>query len=154
MARKKPKNPKLRALREHGSLNPHPEKVRDPRFTSDDFFDVHDLVQVKYEMIRRVRVDGESISESAKTFGFSRPTFYQARAAFEEGGLGALLPRKRGPRRAHKLGKEVVDFVRQAKSEDASLREKDLVRLVKERFDLSVHPRSIARALVREKKTR
>jgi hypothetical protein len=33
-----------------------------------------DLVQVKYEMLRRVRVDGHSVSQSATGFGLSRPS--------------------------------------------------------------------------------
>ena len=38
-------------------------QVRDPLFTSGSpFFDPRDLVQVKYELLRRVRVDGDSVS--------------------------------------------------------------------------------------------
>jgi hypothetical protein len=72
-------------------LNPNPEKVSDPLFATSAFFDARDLVQVKYEMVRRVRVDGEPVSHSAAAFGFSRPTLYQARA-IERGGLAALVP--------------------------------------------------------------
>ena len=46
---------KLAALRAAHALNPAPETVRDQAFTSGDpFFDPRDLVQVKYEMLRRV----------------------------------------------------------------------------------------------------
>ncbi|WP_311044454.1 MULTISPECIES: hypothetical protein [unclassified Rhizobium] len=31
--------------------------VRDPKFRGSEFFDPHDAVQVKYEMLRRVSVD-------------------------------------------------------------------------------------------------
>ncbi len=58
MSKAKPSDPKLAALRQHGCLNPRPDKVVDPIFASSDFFDPRDLVQVKYEMVRRVRVDG------------------------------------------------------------------------------------------------
>ena len=51
---KQSNNPKTAALRRHSSLNPHPEKVRDELFLSNAFFDPCDIVQVKYEMLRRV----------------------------------------------------------------------------------------------------
>ena len=55
-------DPKVRALREARSLNPRPEAVRDEQFSSSEFLDARDLVQVKYEMVRRARVDGEPVS--------------------------------------------------------------------------------------------
>ena len=45
---------KRAALRRHGCLHRHPERVRDERFINHEFFDPEDLVQVKYEMLRRV----------------------------------------------------------------------------------------------------
>ena len=154
MAKTRPPDPKVQALRKQGSLNPHPEKVQDPLFAATDFFDARDLVQVKYEMLRRVRVEHEPVSRSAATFGFSRPTFYQARALLERGGLPALVPKKPGPRRAHKLNKEVVDFLQQARALDASLSSPDLARRVQQRFGCKVHARSVERALARLEKKR
>ena len=86
---------KVRALRQYNSLNPHPERVRDESFLSNTFFDPRDLVQVKYEMLRRVREDGVPVSQSAARFGVSRPTWYQAQRAWQAGGLPGLLPDKR-----------------------------------------------------------
>ena len=148
----KPNPPKTAALRRHSALNPHPEKVRDELFHSHPFFDPRDLVQVKYEMLRRVRQDGLSVSESAARFGLTRPTWYQAQRAYDAGGLPALVPAKPGPRRAHKLGAEVVAALRTAKAGRPELRSRELVELVRERFGLSVHRRSVERALAREKK--
>jgi hypothetical protein len=48
-------DPKEAALRQARCLNPHPEHVRDPAFLASEFFDARDLVQVKYEMVRRRR---------------------------------------------------------------------------------------------------
>jgi hypothetical protein len=154
MPKAKPPDRKTHALRAHGSLNPTPEKVADPLFASSEFFDARDLVQVKYEMVRRVRVDGQPVSHSAAAFGFSRPTLYQADAALERGGLAALVPQKPGPRRAHKLGPEVMEFVYQLRADDSSVRPAELARRVRQRFGRTVHPRSIERALVREEKKR
>lgn len=154
MTKTKPSDPKLVALRQQGCLNPHPDKVADPLFATTDFFDARDLVQVKYEMVRRVRVDGQPVSHSAATFGFSRPSFYQAQTVFERGGLAALVPRKPGPRRSHKLSTEVVVFVQQERSVNPSLRPQDLARRVLEHFGRKVHPRSVERALARQEKKR
>jgi transposase len=156
MARRRAPDPKAEALRQRGTLNPHPERVSDDAFARcSEFLDSRDLLQVKYEMLRRVRLEGESIRRAVEDFGFSRPTYYEAQAAFERGGLAGLLRQKPGPRRAHKLREEVVDMLEQACTEAPSLRALDLVCQVEQRFGLSVHPRSIERALKqREKKRR
>jgi transposase len=154
MVKTKPSDPKPDALRRHGSLNPHPDRVQDPLFATTDFFDARDLVQVKYEMVRRVRVDGHPVSRSAAAFGVSRPTLYQAQAALARGGLAALVPRKPGPRRSHKLSAEVMDFLQQQRVADASLRPLELARRVRARFGRTVHPRSVERALARREKKR
>jgi transposase len=153
MAKKtKRPDPKIDTLRRQGSLNPHPESVTDPLFEGSDFFDARDLVQVKYEMLRRVRIEQRPITESASAFGFSRPTFYQAQASFELAGLSGLLPKKPGPKRSHKLSTEVVEFLEQLRRDEPSLRSPELATRVLERFGLKVHPRSIERALARPKK--
>lgn len=152
MATKKTRDPKTEALRARGCLNPRAQAVTDPLFSGSDFFDARDLVQVKYEMLRRVQLDGQPISKSASAFGVSRPTFYQAKIAFERGGLPALLPKKPGPRRSHKLSAKVVRFIEQLLDADPSLRPVELGTRVRERFGIKVHPRSIERALARQKK--
>ena len=146
-----PADAKTRALKQHGCLNPHAEDVTDELFVSNAFFDPCDLLQVKYEMLRRVREDGMPVSRAAATFGVSRPTWYQAQRAYDAGGLPALLPHRPGPRRAHKLTEEVLDTLRAAKAEHPALTARELVELVRERFGISVHRRSIDRALARGK---
>ena len=143
---------KRQTLRRHGTLNPHPEAVSHPLFHNSDFFDSEDLVQVKYEMLRQVHIDDGSISESAQAFGFSRPSFYQAQAAFQQDGVLGLLPHKRGPQGGHKLTTAVMAFVAQQRSADASLTPEQLVEAIQKRFRIQVHPRSIQRRLLRQKK--
>ena len=151
-----PKEPnsdrKRNALREQGCLNPRPEDVTDDLFRSNEFFDARDQLQVKYEMLRRVESDGDSVTQAASAFGFSRPSFYQAHAAFRQGGLPGLVPRKRGPRQAHKLTTEVIEFLRQEQQRDPSLRGPALARLVQQRFQTAIHPRTIERGLTRSQK--
>src|ERR1700687_4035732 len=152
MPKKPPPDPKFLALRQQGCLNPHPERVSDELFQTREFFDPRDLVQVKYEMLRRVEIDGLPVNRSAAAFGFSRPSFYQALATFQQGGLPALMPQKRGPRQAHKLTAEVLAFLRQIRQEDVSLRPAALASRIQDRYGITVHPRSIERALVRSQK--
>src|SRR5713101_8586025 len=143
--------PKRQVLRQTGTLNPRPDRVTDELFADSDFFDPNDLLQVRYEMLRRVHSDDFTVRQAAQLFGFSRPSFYQAQEAFTRGGLGALVPQKRGPRRAHKLSQKIVAFLERTIAADPGA---DLVAAVQQAFGLSVHRRSIGRALERAKKKR
>jgi transposase len=150
-ALKKP-DPKLERLNRLGVRNPHPERVRAPWFQSGDFFDANDLVQVKYEMLRHVSVDGASKVEAAALFGVSRPTFYQAEAAFARDGLPGLIPKQRGPKGAHKLSTDVMTFVEQRMEGGGPIHARDLAEQLETELGISVHPRSIERAIARKKK--
>jgi transposase len=142
-----PREDKVMALRRHHALNPRAQAVSDPAFTSsNDFFDARDLIQVKYEMLRRVNEDGEPVTQAAADFGFSRPSFYQAQAVFEAEGLPGLLPQRPGPKRAHKLSEEVVDRLEQALKTDPSLNSAQLAQQLEEELGLRVHRRSVERA--------
>jgi len=143
---------KRRFLRQQGTLNPRPHAVRHESFQGSEFFDPEDLVQVKYEMLRRVQIDQQPGSQAAKAFGFSRPSFYQAQSAFQGSGLAGLLPRKRGPRAGHKLTPELMQFVTELRLSEAGLSSSQLAERLRERFDVSIHPRSIDRQLRRQKK--
>ena len=141
------KDPKEQALRAERCLNPRPDAVRDVQFARSEFLDARDVVQVKYEMVRRARVDGEPVSHVADAFGFSRPSFYAAQAALDRGGLAGLVPARPGPRRAHKMSGDVVAFARERRMADPSLSSQALVGLIFERFGTRVHRRSVERAL-------
>jgi len=148
-----PPDPKLSALRQSGTLHPHPQHVTDPLFAQHDFFDARDTLQVKYEMLRRVHIDAQPISRAASAFGCSRPAFYQAQSAFKAQGLAGLLPRKRGPHQAHKLTEEILAFVEHARaSQTPSPSTLKILQQIRQQFQLVVHRRSLERALVRRKK--
>jgi len=149
MARKREPDVKVAALAETRTLNPRPQAVRDEQFASSEFFDARDLVQVKYEMVRRVRVDGEPVTQAAAAFGFSRPSYYEAAAAVDREGLGALVPAKPGPRRAHKLTDEVIAYARRLREQDPGIGSARLADAIAARFAIRVHPRSVERALAR-----
>ena len=143
---------KAEALRRQGALHPHPDTVRDEAFRQGEFFDSRDLVQVRYEMLRRHQVEGQAVTEAAVAFGVSRQAFYTAVAAFEERGISGLLPRRRGPKRAHKCTNEILDFVEQWRADSPA--EKDVSEAIQKHFGVSINPRSIKRALARRKKKR
>jgi transposase len=141
---------KLVALRQSHTLHPHADQVGDPLFTSGSpFFDPRDLVQVKYELLRRVRVDGDSVSHATSLFALSRPTFYAAQAAWEHAGVVGLLPQPTGPRHAHKLTEEIIA---QLQPLAKTMSPPQLALWVQEQHQLTVHPRSIERALARSAK--
>lgn len=145
---------KREVLQQQGTLNPRPQHVTHPLFQQNTFFDPRDLLQVKYEMLRQVRTENQTVRQAALAFGFSRPSFYQAQAAFEQGGMAGLLPRKRGPRHAHKLTAEVMKFLAQARAAEPALSALELAQQVEEHFGVRVHPRTVERRLRRPKKKR
>lgn len=154
MVKLKKPDQKLLELKRTGTLNPHPTAVSDTLFRENPFFDSKDLLQVRYEMLRRHRVEGASIVDVSSTFGVSRPTFYQAQTAFERGGLTGLLPKQRGPKEGHKLSGEVIEHVRNLKTSSPSLSTVECIQAVEERFGITVHRRSLERAMAGKKKLR
>lgn len=142
---------KAQVLRDEGTWNASHDNIHDPNFRQNAFFDPRDIVQVKYEMLRRVRVEHVPVAHAADQYGLSRPTYYQARAAFDQAGIAGLVPKKRGPRRRHKLTGEVLTYLEQQVVAGQPLRARDLARQVRQRFDLDVHPRTIERALTGKK---
>lgn len=148
------KHAKVRALLEEGTLNPEPEKVRDTKFRDSEFFDASDIVQVKYEMLRRVSVENASVTSATEEYGVSRPTYYQTRASFEEAGIAGLVPRKRGPQGPHKVRGAVLAFIQEKRMEGEPLRARQLAEQIRKKFDLDIHPRTIERAVAVKKKVR
>jgi transposase len=146
--------PKVETLREEGTLNPTPDEVHDPKFQENGFFDPHDIVQVKYEMLRRVSVENASVSAATEEYGVSRPTYYQTKASFDKGGVAGLVPQKRGPRGPHKLRGQALAFVQQQLVAGEPVRARELAKLVRQKFDLNIHPRTIERAVAGKKTPR
>jgi transposase len=152
--RSKSKSQKLEALRQEGTLNPTPNDVHDPKFLENEFFDPHDIVQVKYEMLRRVSIENASVSATTEAYGVSRPTYYQTKASFDKGGVAGLVPQKRGPRGPHKLRGQAMAFVQQQLVAGEPVRARVLAKLVRQKFDLNIHPRTIERAIAGKKTLR
>ncbi len=147
-----PRDRKTDLLRQQGGLNRRPERVRAPWFLGNRFFDARDLVQVKYEMLRQVRVEGADKTQAAALCGLSRPTFYQAEADFARAGLAGLVAKPRGPKSAHKLTPQVMRFIDARLAGETPPGARALARELRSELGITVHPRSIERALARKKK--
>ena len=145
---------KKAALRASGSLHSNPDAVRDDAFSQGDFFDPNDLVQVKYEMLRRHQDGRKSVTEVARAFGTSRQAFYAAKAIFDTQGIPGLIPKRRGPHGAHKCTEEVLDFAEDWKDRHKGERSGQLAEAIEQHFGININPRTIDRALVRRKKKR
>lgn len=154
MPKRDSNDPKRDVLARSATLHPRPELVTDELFDDNPFFDARDSVQVKYEMLRRVRVDGHSVTLASAACGLSRPTYYQARDAFERAGLAGLLPEKKGPKRAHKLTDEALALIDDELATHPERSPAQLARMLQTKLEVTVHPKSIARARARRKKKR
>lgn len=142
-----PHRQKIQLLRACGALNPHADKVRHPLFCDHAFFDPHDLVQLKYEAIRAVEVEGCPILHAARQFGLSRPTIYQARQQFRQEGIEGLLARKRGPKNPRKLTPEVRRHLEELVAGRPELKAPALAERLRKRFGVQLHPRTVEKAL-------
>ncbi|HEX9545923.1 MAG TPA: helix-turn-helix domain-containing protein [Acidimicrobiales bacterium] len=132
------------ALEASGLVHPQPKAVTAELFCSaDPFFLAEDKVQVKYEMLRAVAVEGDTVVAAAAGHGFSRAEFYLVQAAFDALGMAGLVDKRRGRKGPTKLRPEIVDYLRDAPPEVSGA---ELARQVEGRFGLSLHRRTVERA--------
>jgi len=144
-------NAKRKALQAAGTFNSRAAHVRHPLFQQSAFFDPEDLLQLKYETLRAVELEQCPVAKAARDFGLSRPTIYEAQSQLQQRGLEGLLPDKRGPKAAHKLTGEILQYVREQAAE-SELKAEELARRVRQRFAVNLHPRTIQKALERKVK--
>jgi transposase len=96
---------------------------------------------VKYEMLRAHLVEGDTVTDAARTHGYSRAEFYLVAAAFEERGMTGLLDERRGRKGPTKLTTEVRDFLASLGEYSAT----DAAAAIKTELGVSLSPRSIQR---------
>jgi transposase len=132
------------ALEGAGLLHPRAQAVKAERFRSgQSFFLAEDKVQVKYEMLRAVHVDGMTVSAAAAAHGYSRAEFYLVDRAFADRGMAGLVDGRRGRRGPTKLSGEIVEFLQEAPADRSGAA---LAREVMERFGVVLHRRTVERA--------
>lgn len=142
---------KTEALKENGTFNPRYEKVTAARFKMGMFFDPKDLIQVKYELLRSIASGECSITQASEQFGFSRESIYRNKAAYESGGLQALIPQKTGPKGAHKLTAEGQSFIDSYIAEHLAASASEVNKKMRERTGISVHNRTVERYLSKKR---
>ncbi len=148
MEDKEKKNQKHKNLEEAGLLNQTPERVHAPLFREHpEFFDAHDALQVRYEMLRSHQVDKKSVVEICRRFRVSRQTFYNLQERFMSEGTAGLLPKKPGPKGPSKLTGEVLEFAEQQLKQDVQIAAAELQRQIEERSGVSFHRRTIEKLL-------
>lgn len=140
---------KLKALCAMGCLNVRAEAVVSELFRDGGkFFDARDKLQVKYEMLRAVQVDGKSVTEVARAFGLSRETYYTVVRHFELEGCVGLLDQGQGRRQPDKLTPEIVQFILDERwREGKHVSGYRLAEKVIERFHVPIHPRTVYKLL-------
>lgn len=139
---------KLTRLRQAGLLHPDPDRVRDPRFLDQlGFFDAHDLLQVRYELLRAHLVEGDRIAGLCRRFGVSRQTFYSLLARFLERGCGGLLPGRRGPKGPSKLSREVARFAEEVLGGEEDISGALLASMIGSELGVSLHKRTVEKLL-------
>lgn len=140
---------KKETLQIMGALNKHPENIKAKLFKhGGKFFDPYDKLQVKYEMLRAVQVDGFSVTEAASIFGYSRETYYTEARNFELEGCIGLLDQAQGRRQPEKLQTEIVEFI--LSERDKNPKENSGYKLAEKifsRFHIQIHPRTIYKVL-------
>jgi hypothetical protein len=102
---------KSEILARHHCLHATHARVSDPLFDHSDFFDPQDLLLVKYETLRRVRVDRWTVARAARAAALSRTAWYDALHRWEQAGLIGLVPDPRGPRHPRRRVKAGCRFL-------------------------------------------
>ena len=131
-------------MRRNGSFNHRAQNVTADIFRSSHFFDPHDIVQVKYEMLRAVEKEQRDVSSTSASFGFSRVSFYQTKKEFDENGIAGLIPKKRGPKGSRKLSASDVEFAQQLVSSHTKAQ---ILSRLKEERGIEVSKRTLERQL-------
>jgi len=135
---------KHKEMQKNGSFNHRAENVTAEIFSQSRFFDAHDLIQVKYEMLRAVEKDRRDITSTSATFGFSRVSFYQIKKEYDENGIAGLMPKKRGPKGSRKMNQDDVEF---AKSFVDTHTKAQILILLKEERGVEISKRTLERQL-------
>lgn len=141
---------KRQVLKQARALNTHPERVRAPLFADHPFFDPEDKAQVKYEMLRVREVEGASLSEACRLYGFTRESYRHILARFRREGIGGLFERKRGRRGPLKATDRVREFIRAERRRQAELSAEDLIERCREELGVILSRRTVFRILVAE----
>jgi transposase len=138
---------KTEFLRKEGLINLRPDRVTHDLFNKYEFFDPLDLPQVRYEMLRIVRVEKISVTEACRLFGFSREYFYRLEKNFISHGYASLLGASRGRRPLIALNQEIVNYIVHRKMTDPTLTGERLRLELKTNYQVDCSRRTVERII-------
>ncbi len=139
---------KIDFLKKEGLINNKAEKVNHPLFETVKFFDPLDLPQVRYEMLRAVRVENMFIVKACKEFGFSREYFYQLEREFNKYGFSSLLRTSVvGCRPVIALNQEIVNYLIYRKIEEPKLSGEKLCKEINVIYKVKCEKRTVERII-------
>lgn len=138
---------KRQILKQARALNEHPEQVRAPLFSRHPFFDPYDKVQVKYELLRAREVEGVSLTEACRRYGFTRESFRHILARFQAEGISGLFDRKRGRRGPVKATEAVRAFLRAERERQDHPSVQQLIERCHSELGVNVSRRTVFRIL-------
>jgi len=136
---------KQEILLKNRTFNRNYGKVTEKRFTSDEFYDPQDLVQVKYEMLRTANESKRSINEISGKFGFSRAAFYKIKASYEKEGISAFILNNSGSKKARKLTVEYQDFIDSYLMQNPNVSSGEIATILKQERGLNISKRTVER---------
>ena len=136
-------------MRNNGSFNHRASTVTSKLFINSHFFDTHDLIQVKYEMLRAVEQEKREVSSTSTEFGYSRVSYYQIKKEYDENGIAGLIPKKRGPKGSRKLAKSDVEFAEKLVDTHTKAQ---ILQCLKDERGVEVSKRTLERQLAGKKK--
>lgn len=131
-------------LKRAKSLNQQPERIQDEYFLKQpEFFDPHDMIQVKYELLRRCAIEGRKVASTCQDFGFSRTTYYKVQEDFYQGGLPHLMGKQRGRQNPIKVNETIRGFLIAEKAKNKKLTAREMVEMLKQRHNVQLTERMI-----------
>jgi transposase len=126
--------------------------VSNALFINNPYFDVYDIIQVKYEMIRAVKNEELSVTDSSIQFGFSRTAYYKIERQFNEEGIYGLFSKKTGPKLPVKLTKDILDFANDLKIQRSDITNEEIVEEIYLQKGIRIHKRSLQREKAKKKR--
>ncbi len=107
-------------------------------------------VELKAEFVRRLN-DGESMTDLCREYGIHRQTGYEVLDRYKAGGIEALLPRSRAPKRVpHRTKEELVEVIVAARRTHPTWGPKKLKELLEKQHDIRLPAAStIGEVLIR-----
>lgn len=136
---------KTEILKKNGTYNRNYHAVKAEEFQQGIFFDAKDLAQVKYEMLRSVAKGENSVLEASSKYGFSRQSFYSIKNVMEKEGIGALIPKKTGPKDSHKLTTECQAFIDRYAESHPDAKSSEINKAMQAETGVCVHDRTVGR---------